>query len=426
MRKATVSNEMNDSQQAATSSKQQPASETGRELVQESGFEISSDLAGQVTESFDEYNLKEELLRGIYANGWEQPSPIQQRAVFPMICNRDVIAQAQSGTGKTGAFTISCLEKIDSTLQATQILVLAPTRELAKQISTVAQDLALYMDRVKIHLSVGGTSRKSDGYWARQNPHFVIGTPGRVLDLISRRDLDITRLSTLCLDEADEMLSRGFIDEMKDILAFVPQDVQLCLFSATLPDEILQLTNKFMRSPARILVKQEQLSLEGIGQYYVVVPGAHKFQCLCDLYATISLSQTIIYCNTKIAVDRLADQMHQRMFTCSRIHGDLTQDERDLRMQEFRSGSSRVLITTYLLARGIDAGVSCVFNYDLPYNLDAYLHRIGRSGRFGKKGVAINFVDETREDTKLFHDIQNYYHIVIDELPADLAPVFDF
>jgi len=373
-----------------------------------------------VFESFDDYDLDENLLRGIYSYGFEKPSAIQQRGIKPILDGRDTIGQAQSGAGKTATFVIGALQRIDIGLKATQALILAPTRELANQIQKVALALGDYQ-KVRCHACIGGTSVRDDIDKLRDGQHLVVGTPGRVFDMIGKRHLRVDDLLTFVLDEADEMLSRGFKDQIYDIFKTMPPNIQVCLFSATMAPEILDLTTKFMRDAVRILVKKDELTLEGIRQFYVAIEKEEwKLDTLCDLYETLTITQAIIYCNTRRKVDFLADQLSKRDFTISTMHADLDQKERDLVMREFRSGSSRVLISTDLLARGIDVQqVSLVINYDLPQNMENYLHRIGRSGRFGRKGVAINFV--TNSDVRAMKDIEKYYHTQIEEMPMDIA-----
>jgi len=373
-----------------------------------------------VVDSFDDLDLQEGLLRGIYSYGFEKPSAIQQRAIRPVLDGRDTIGQAQSGTGKTATFVIGSLQRIDFGLKACQTLILAPTRELANQIHKVVLALGDYL-KVKCHICIGGTSVRDDIDRLRDGQHVVVGTPGRVFDMVSKRHLRIDDLLTFVCDEADEMLSRGFKDQIYDIFKTLPPNVQVCLFSATMPPEILDMTTKFMRDAVRILVKKDELTLEGIRQFYVAIEKEEwKLDTLCDLYETLTITQAIIYCNTRRKVDFLADQMSKRDFTISTMHAELDQKERDLIMREFRSGSSRVLISTDLLARGIDVQqVSLVINFDLPGNLENYLHRIGRSGRFGRKGVAINFV--TNNDVRVMKDIEKYYHTQIEEMPMDIA-----
>uniref|UniRef100_F1KY60 Eukaryotic initiation factor 4A n=1 Tax=Ascaris suum TaxID=6253 RepID=F1KY60_ASCSU len=374
----------------------------------------------QVCESFDDMNLKEDLLRGVYAFGFEKPSAIQQRAIVPCCMKRDVIAQAQSGTGKTATFSVSVLQNIDESIPEVQALVMAPTRELAQQIQKVMVSLGEYMG-VKCHACIGGTNVRDDQRKLESGVHIVVGTPGRVNDMIQRQSLQTSAIKMFVLDEADEMLSRGFKDQIYEVFKCMPNDVQVVLLSATMPAEVLEVTNRFMNDPVRILVKKEELTLEGIRQFYIDVEKEEwKFETLCDLYQTVNVTQAVIFCNTRRKVDYLANQMTKEKYTVSCMHGDMEQSERDLIMREFRSGSSRVLITTDLLARGIDVQqVSLVINYDLPSNRENYIHRIGRSGRFGRKGVAINFV--TEQDTRQLKDIESFYNTQIEEMPMDIA-----
>jgi len=383
------------------------------------GMRIESNW-DQVVTSFDDMKLRDELLRGIYAYGFEKPSAIQQRGIMPVLAGHDTIAQAQSGTGKTATFSIACLQQIDTSLKKTQALILAPTRELAQQIQKVARALGDFLN-VTSHACVGGTLVRDDIRILRDGVHLVVGTPGRVYDMIKRQELSLANVKIFVLDEADEMLSRGFKDQIYDVFQHLPASVQVCLFSATMPEEILEISERFMREPVRILVKRDELTLEGIKQFYISVEREDwKLDTLCDLYETLTITQAIIYCNTRRKVDWLTDKMQQRDFTVSSMHGDMTGPERELIMKEFRSGSSRVLITTDLLARGIDVQqVSLVINYDMPANRENYIHRIGRSGRFGRKGVAINFV--TVEDTRTMREIEAFYNTTVEEMPMNVA-----
>ncbi|CAE7793398.1 unnamed protein product, partial [Symbiodinium sp. KB8] len=366
-------------------------------------FDTDSKMLFQTTKdvkpvkTFEAMGLKEQLLRGIYAYGaCGKPSAIQQRAIKPIITGRDTIAQAQSGTGKTGTFAISILQKIDVGAADCQALVLAPTRELAQQIDKVINDIGEYM-KVRTHACVGGTNVRDDIRALQEGVDVVVGTPGRVNDMIQRNFLSLKNLKLFVLDEADTMLDRGFKEQIYEVFSSgLPKDTQVALFSATMPVDALELTKKFMNDPAIILVKRDELTLDGIKQFYVQVQQeAWKLETLCDLYDTLTITQAIIYCNTRRKVDWLTDEMRKRDHAVSATHGDMEQRERELIMKEFRSGSTRVLITTDLLARGIDVQqVSLVINYDLPTNRENYIHRIGRSGRFGRKGVAINFVTE--------------------------------
>jgi len=376
----------------------------------------------KTVDSFDDMNLKEELLRGIYGHGFEKPSAIQQRGILPIIQRKDTIAQAQSGTGKTGTFAIAGLQMLDPKETDCQILILAPTRELAQQIHKVIQELGTYLN-VTSRACVGGTAVREDVQHLSSGVQVVVGTPGRVNDMINRGALRLEKLKLFVLDEADEMLSRGFKEQIYDCFQFLPADVQVALFSATMPNEILQLTERFMRDPVQILVKKEELTLDGIKQYYVAVEKEdYKLATLIDLYESLTIQQAIIYCNTRRKVNWLTDKMKQQDFTVSSMHGDMQQQERDLIMKEFRSGSTRVLITTDLLARGIDVQqVSLVINYDLPMNRENYIHRIGRSGRYGRKGVAINFV--TDEDEEKLREIEQFYNTQVDELPMEVSDI---
>ena len=319
--------------------------------------------------SFDEMGLKESVLRGIFSYGFERPSAIQQMAIVPMVSGRDIIAQAQSGTGKTGTFSISILQRINIDKTDCQALILSPTRELAQQIIKVITALSTFM-KLKIHACVGGKKIRDDIEALKNGCHIVIGTPGRVQDMIHRTALNVRNLDMMVLDEADEMLSRGFKEQIHHIFCYLPSTIQTCLFSATMPLDILEITTRFMKSPTRILVKRDELTLEGIKQFYIAVDRDEwKLDTLCDLYETLSINQSIIYCNSRKRVDWLSDQMTHRDFSVSCIHSDLEQNERDKIMENFRSGSTRVLLSTDLLARGIDVQqVSLVINYDLPPN----------------------------------------------------------
>lgn len=330
----------------------------------------------QVVESFDDMNLKEELLRGIYGYGFEKPSAIQKRAIMPCILGHDVIAQAQSGTGKTATFSVSILQRIDTSIKDCQALILAPTRELATQIQKVVIALGDYMN-AQCHACIGGTNVREDVRKLESGTHVVVGTPGRVNDLIGRKVLRTDKIKMFVLDEADEMLSRGFTSQIYELFKNLNKDVQVILLSATMPTEVLGVSQNFMREPVRILVKKDELTLEGIKQFYVYVEKEDwKLGTLCDLYGTLSITQAVIFCNTRRKVDELTTLMSIENFTVSAMHGEMEQRERDVIMAQFRTGSSRVLITTDLLARFIDVQqVSLVINYDLPSNRKNYINR---------------------------------------------------
>ena len=390
---------------------------TDQESKEDEGEMISN--WDETVETFDELNLKPELLRGIYGYGFEKPSAIQQKAILPIIKQHDVIAQAQSGTGKTAAFAIGSLQLVDVGKDEIQCLVLSPTRELAQQTSIVYQFLGECL-KVKVTLLIGGTKVGADLDKLKEGPQVLVGSPGRVLDLIRRKQVSLAYLQTFILDEADEMLSKGFIDNIKEIISLIPTTTKILLFSATMPKEIVDITTKFMKDPAKILVKNEELTLEGIKQYYVYLKKEDKLDVLLQIYRGIEIAQAIIYCNSKRSVDFVSEELKKKGHMVSSIHGDLKQFERDQVMRDFRNGATRVLITTDLLARGIDVyQVSLVINYELPREKETYIHRIGRSGRFGRKGNAINFVTPAEKDE--LDTIQKFYNTTIEALPTDLS-----
>eukprot|EP00640_Fibrocapsa_japonica_P001275 CAMPEP_0113935586 /NCGR_PEP_ID=MMETSP1339-20121228/2714_1 /TAXON_ID=94617 /ORGANISM="Fibrocapsa japonica" /LENGTH=402 /DNA_ID=CAMNT_0000937797 /DNA_START=78 /DNA_END=1286 /DNA_ORIENTATION=- /assembly_acc=CAM_ASM_000762 len=374
----------------------------------------------EVLPSFDAMGLKEDLLRGVYGYGFERPSAIQQRAIRPIVQGRDVIAQSQSGTGKTAVFCVGIAQMLDTTTNDLQALIMSPTRELAEQSQKVMLSLGDYMN-ISCHACIGGKSIGEDIRRLDYGVQVVSGTPGRVFDMIRRRHLRTRTLKMLVIDEADEMLNRGFKEQIYDIYRFLPPSIQVVLVSATMPQEVLDMTKKFMNEPVKVLVKRDELTLEGIKQFFVAVEREEwKFDTLCDLYDTLTITQAVIFCNTKRKVDWLTAKMREANFTVSAMHGDMPQRERDAIMEEFRSGQSRVLIATDVWGRGLDVQqVSLVICYDLPNNRELYIHRIGRSGRFGRKGVAINFVKS--DDIRILRDIEQYYSTQIDEMPMNVA-----
>ncbi|PRT53331.1 ATP-dependent RNA helicase fal1 [Wickerhamiella sorbophila] len=374
----------------------------------------------EAVKSFEEMHLKEDLLRGIYSFGFSAPSAIQSRAITQIISGRDTIAQAQSGTGKTATFSIGMLQSIDMKSKEIQALVISPTRELAVQIQQVIKALGDYL-QANCYACIGGGSVGDDAKKLAQKPQVVSGTPGRVRDMIARGYLPPRHVKMLILDEADTLLEQGFQKNISEIYRLLPPSVQVVVVSATLPSEVLSLTKKFMTDPVRILVRRDELSLKALRQFYINVEQEDwKFDTLCDLYDTLTITQSVIFCNTRTKVDWLASKLRQANFTVASMHGDMSQKDRNKVMHEFRQGTSRVLISTDVWARGIDVQqVSMVVNYDLPANRENYLHRIGRSGRFGRKGVAINFI--TLEDEQELKQLEKYYSIRIKEMPSDIS-----
>jgi len=373
----------------------------------------------KIFKSFTELDLNEDLLKGIYAYGFEKPSKIQEIAIHPFLSKKDIIAQSQSGTGKTGSFLISGIEILlrDKSLLTNQLLILAPTRELAIQINNVTTELIKYT-LLKTEVFIGGTSI---AYNIKN--HITIGTPGRVYDLLRRNKLPAQNIKVMVLDEADEMLSRGFKEQVYNILKMITPICQIALFSATIPAEILTLADSFMREPSKILIQKEALTLEGIRQYYVALEKEHqKLDTLFDLYKTIKVTQCIIYTNTKQKTELLANALNDEGFTVGCMHGGLDQDMRKKVMDDFRHGQIKILITTDILSRGIDIQqISLVINYELPKENETYIHRIGRSGRFGRKGTAINFV--TQYDITTLKSIEKFYDTAIQQLPADVESI---
>ena len=367
-------------------------------------------------------NIKKELLRGIYGYGFETPSPIQQKGIIPLINNKDIIAQAQSGTGKTGCFSIGTLQLIDVSENTTQAIIVSPTRELSIQTKKVIDSLSAMMKNINTHLLIGGKSIEEDiNILNKTNPHIIIGCPGRIHDMLRRKKIAPGKCKIIVIDEADEMLSQGFKEQIDDIFQYLPRNIQVALFSATLPNEISNLTDKFMRDPVKILVKTEQLTLEGINQYYVALNDDNeKYDALKDIYANISVSQCIIYCNSITRVQTLYNNMIRDNFAVGQIHSNMEKIERTNNYNDFIAGKTRVLLSTNLTARGIDVQqVSTVINFDIPKNVHTYLHRIGRSGRWGRKGMAINFI--TKFDVSNIRAIEQHYATEIKELPANVV-----
>ena len=371
---------------------------------------------------WDDLNCKSNLLRGIYAYGFESPSPIQKKAISPLFNKKDIIAQAQSGTGKTGCFAIGTLQLIDTEKPVTQALIISPTRELSIQTKDVINSIGNMMTGLKTQLLIGGTSIEDDVDSLNSNtPHVVIGCPGRIHDMLRRKKLKTENLGLIVLDEADEMLSSGFKEQIYNIFQYLPKDIQVALFSATMPVELNSLTDKFMRDPVKILVKTEALTLEGIEQHYIALDcDEQKYDTLKDLYGILSMSQCIIYCNSVRRVQDLYDAMMADDFPVCQIHSNMDNAERKKSYTDFKNGVNRVLISSNVTARGIDVQqVSTVINFDVPNCIHTYLHRIGRSGRWGRKGVGINFV--TRRDSRKIKEIEQHYSTEITELPASWA-----
>ena len=381
----------------------------------------SSDL--KVYDTFESMNLPEKLLRGIFAYGYERPSDIQTKAIVPLKDGRDVLAQARSGTGKTATFCVGSMCRIDPAVKKMQVLILVHTRELAQQIRSVATSLGEYLG-ITAYSATGGTPLREDLRAIEKGVHIVIGTPGRIYDLMSRKALNRESMKVLILDEADQMLEDRFKEQVMCILQLgFPKDCQIALFSATMPESVVEVANQLLQNPTRILVPPEEVTLDGIKQYYVPLDKEEwKYDVLCDLYKQLTINQALIYCNKRQKAEWLADKMSAEGFPLSYIHGEMEPEERMRRMKDFRSGAVRVMISTDLLARGIDIQqISLVINFELPVQRENYIHRIGRSGRFGRKGVAINLVSQ--EEIRSLKELETHYGTTINQLPEDLASV---
>jgi translation initiation factor 4A len=376
--------------------------------------------------TFDEMELNENLLRGIYSYGFEKPSAIQSVAIRPLVAGRDVLGQAQSGTGKTGTFGIGLLSRIDPAQKAVQGLVLAHTHELSEQNANVIQDIGRYLG-IKVVLAIGGIPRHINVRDIRAGAHVVVGTPGRIWDLASSGDLRFDALKMFVVDEADEMLRDRFAEQVDAIVKVgLPASCRVAFFSATMPPEVRELADSILHDPVRVTLKTADVKLEGIDQFYVAVDeDSWKLDVLCDIFEGMSIPQSIIFTNTKERAERLHHALSERGFPVSVIYGEpMNQAERKRRMDDFRSGKTRVLIATNLLARGIDVQtVSMVFNFDIPSfdDKENYIHRIGRCGRFGRKGVAISFV--TPDEKDVLDQIGAHYTFVTKPLPMDLKGV---
>ena len=386
---------------------------------------MSSNLkvASYEVDKFEQMDLKKNVLRGIFAYGYEYPSAIQKKAIPAFISGEDLIAQAQSGTGKTAAFSVSILQCLDEEDESLQSIIVSPTRELTEQIYNVIKHLAQYT-KIKFALLLGGQSRREQIEILRNGVQCVICTPGRINDLIEGGYLNTSNIKNLVLDEADELLKDAFVSQIRFIVENIPSSTQICLFSATMSDSCLKTAHKFLNEPNTIYVRKEQLTLEGINQYYVFTDNDKiKYDTIIDLYSSIIINQLIIYCNTKQRVVYLANSLTKDNYTCACIHSDLTTSERMHIMRGFRNGEVRVLISTDLLSRGIDVQqVSLVINYDLPRNVESYIHRIGRSGRYGRRGLALNFI--SNYDKNLINELENFYNTQISELPMNIEAVF--
>ncbi|MEW9667922.1 DEAD/DEAH box helicase [Ammoniphilus sp. 3BR4] len=342
--------------------------------------------------TFHELGISGPILRAITDMGFEEASPIQEKSIPVALTGKDIIGQAQTGTGKTAAFAIPILENVDTSKDYVQAIVIAPTRELAIQVSEEINRLAKYMGIRSLPI-YGGQSIDRQINALKKRPHIITGTPGRLLDHIQRKTLRLDRISTVVLDEADEMLDMGFLEDIERILKETPEDKQTLLFSATMPRPIQNLAEKFMKNPELIKMKAKEVTSPTVEQIYYEVNEREKFDVLCRLLDVENPELAVIFGRTKRRVDELSDALNKRGYLADGLHGDLNQRQRDVVMNKFREGTIDILVATDVAARGIDvSGVTHVYNFDIPQDSESYVHRIGRTGRAGKTGLATTFV----------------------------------
>ncbi|MDX5347904.1 MAG: DEAD/DEAH box helicase, partial [Hymenobacteraceae bacterium] len=375
---------------------------------------------------FEELPLSAEMQRAIADIGFEEASPIQTEAIPLLLEGRDIVGQAQTGTGKTAAFSIPTIEQIDPKSREVQALILCPTRELAIQVSEEIQKLIKYKRGIQVVPIYGGQSYDRQLKALKQGVQIVIGTPGRVMDHMERGTLRLDHVKKIILDEADEMLDMGFRDDIEHVLSQIPEDRQTIFFSATMSKPIMELTKKYQNNPQLVKVVHQQLTVSNIDQVYFEVRNNLKMDVLSRLIDMYNMKVVIVFCNTKRMVDELVSNLQARGYFADGLHGDLSQNQRNNVMQKFRNGTLEILVATDVAARGIDVeNVEAVINYDLPQDEEAYVHRIGRTGRAGRAGKAFSFVGG--RDIYKLKDIQRYTKakILRQEVPSyeDVAEI---
>jgi translation initiation factor 4A len=426
--------------------------------------EEQAKLSPYYRDNFEEMGLNESIVHGIYSYGYDKPSRVQSRAITAVMTGRDCIVQAQSGTGKTATFVIGTLSNIREEDKFTQAIILSPTRELADQTFKVLQALSQYTNitsilccgQMRLEVSIPaanatanatayatayanananatpttatGTGPKSESSLSIRNAQVIVGTTGRIIDCINRGQISLAGVKMLVLDEADEMLSQGFKEQVSEIHSKIPNKPQVCLFSATLSTEVMDYVKTITDEPIQILIRQEFVTLKGISQFYInCIKEDYKLETLIDIYKRYMCTQSIIYVNSKNKCCWLASELIRRNHTVLYMDSSMPQRERSNIMKQFRNGTCRILVTTNLLSRGIDVqGVNLVINYDLPNvnNIESYVHRIGRCGRYGRKGAAINFI--TPNDYYIIQNIRKFYSTEINELPEDISYLMTF
>lgn len=377
----------------------------------------TKDVTNTKGQNFDDYKLKIELLKGIYEKGYEKPSPIQEEVIPIALLGKDIIARAKNGTGKTASFVIPILEKINFNKKYVQALILVPTRELAMQSSSTIREIGKYLN-VRCMITTGGTNLKEDIYRLYDPVQILVGTPGRVFDLVNKGALDLSKCGILILDEADKLLSQDFQKILEYIISYMPNKKQIMLFSATFPLNVKYFKDKYLKS-AILKNMMEELTLLGVTQYYTYLEEKFKLHCLHTIFQKLEINQTIIFCNTTKRVELLAKKITDMGFSCFYIHAKMPQEDRNRVYHDFRHNACRCLVSSDLMTRGIDIpNVNVVINFDFSKNAETYLHRIGRSGRFGHLGVAISFI--TEDDVQNFYSIQQDLDTEIEAMPQNI------
>mmetsp|Transcript_10196 Transcript_10196/g.34729 ORF Transcript_10196/g.34729 Transcript_10196/m.34729 type:complete len:440 (+) Transcript_10196:138-1457(+) len=378
----------------------------------------TADVTATRGHEFEEYYLKRELLMGIFEKGFERPSPVQEEAIPLLLAGRDVLARAKNGTGKTAAFIIPCLEKVDTSVPHVQSLLLVPTRELALQTSAVVRELGKHLEGLQCMVSTGGTTLRDDIMRLYSPVHVLVGTPGRVLDLADKGVADLSHCTTFVMDEADKLLSNEFQPVLERLIGHLPEDRQICLFSATFPVTVRGFRDRYLPN-AYIINLMDELTLVGITQFYAFVDERQKVHCLNTLFSKLEINQSIIFANSVNRVELLAKKITELGYSCYYIHSRMRQQHRNRVFHEFRNGATRHLVCSDLFTRGIDIqSVNVVINFDMPRTSEAYLHRIGRSGRFGHLGLAINLV--THEDRFSLYRIEQELNTTIQPIPRTI------
>eukprot|EP00056_Hartaetosiga_gracilis_P022480 m.30848 g.30848 ORF g.30848 m.30848 type:complete len:407 (-) comp9668_c0_seq1:651-1871(-) len=378
----------------------------------------TEDVTDTLIESFDEFKLRRELLRGIHELGFLRPTPVQEKAIPQALLGDDLVVRAKNGTGKTASFLIPILNSIDTSKNTVQALVLLPSRELSLQTAEVAKNLGKYLKKLEVVSCVGGMRVRDDILRFNRPVHIVVGTTGRILDLIARKVFSCEEISTFVLDEADKLVDDTFVYNVEEIMSFLPRDSQKLLLSATFPQSVQGFTSKFVPD-SKFINLMDELTLKGVTQYYVFLEERDKIKCLNSLFRKLQVNQCIIFCNSAKRVELLARKIVEMSYSCYYIHSRMDQEDRNKIFQQFKEGSCRFLVCTDLFTRGIDVeSVNVVINFDFPTTAETYLHRIGRSGRGGHLGLAMNLL--TEKDRFSFGKIEHALGTTIEAIPQKI------